>query len=338
MSPPDQDFTLPMHYIRLMAELLTGMGQDSRAWLAHGGLCDADLQDASRGVSFEVLHQLVSEALRITKDPAFGLLVGERLRINTHGMLGYAALASGTLRQAIELVERFIAVRTTLVTVSHEVRGRELHLRFTPAHPLGDIERPVLESIVLTVKNLTDHITLGHGHVLRAHFAFARPDYAALAEDLFKCEVRYGQRWTGYVLPLDAIDQPLSTADPASFEEAARICQRELDKRARDTPLSAQVRRILLASQGGFPSLQVTARMFNLTPRTLHRRLQDEGTAFLGILDEVRHLLAVEHLKAGRLSIQEIAFTLGYTDQANFRRDFMHWEGIPPSDWRDQSR
>jgi AraC-like DNA-binding protein len=338
MSPPDQDFTLPVHYIRLMAELLAGMGQDSHAWLAHGGLNAEDLQDPARGVSFDVLCKLVSEALRMTDDPAFGLLVGERLRINTHGMLGYAALASGTLRQAIELVERYIAVRTTLVTVSHEVRGREVLLRFTPARPLGDIERPVLESIVLTVKNLTDHITLGHGHVLRAHFAFARPDYAALAEDMFKCEVKYGQRWTGYVLPLDAIDQPLSTADPASFEEAARICQRELDKRARHTPLSARVRRILLGSQVSFPSLQVTARMFNLTPRTLHRHLQDEGTSFKAILEEVRHMLALEHLKAGRLSIQEIAFTLGYTDQANFRRAFKRWEGIPPSDWQGQSR
>ena len=88
---------------------------------------------------------------------------------------------------------------------------------------------------------------------------------------------------------------------------------------------------------GGFnsalPSLNVTARLFHLTPRTLHRRLLDEGSSFKEILEQVRHL-AVEYLKAGHLSIEEIAYTLGYTDMANFRRAFKRWEAMPPSRYR----
>ena len=42
-------------------------------------------------------------------------------------------------------------------------------------------------------------------------------------------------------------------------------------------------------------------------------------------------MLALEHLKSGRLSIQEIAFLLGYSDVANFRRAFKRWEGVAPS-------
>ncbi|MNG28149.1 Urease operon transcriptional activator [compost metagenome] len=70
-----------------------------------------------------------------------------------------------------------------------------------------------------------------------------------------------------------------------------------------------------------------------MTPRTLHRRLLDEGTTFKQILEDVRHTLAVEHLKAGQLSIQEIAYSLGYNDVANFRRAFRRWEGVPPSEY-----
>lgn len=71
-----------------------------------------------------------------------------------------------------------------------------------------------------------------------------------------------------------------------------------------------------------------------MTPRTLHRRLIDEGTSFRELLEEVRHTLAVEHLKSGRFSIEEIAYTLGYSDLANFRRAFKRWEDVPPSESR----
>ena len=331
----DPDFTLPVHYIRLMADLLAGKGVDTQAWLTQGGLSQADLADAGKNVPYPVLHKLVTGALRMSGDPAVGLLMGERLRVNTHGILGYAAMSSGTLRQAVELFERFLPLRTTLVSVHHVENAGEMDLRFAPARQLDEIEHAVLETIVLTVKNLTDHITMGQGEVLRVYFAFPEPDYASLARGMFGCEVIYGHPWTGYSMSLDVVDQPLSASDPASFEEGARICQRELDKRSELASMGARVRRLMFESQNGFPSLEVTARLFNLTPRTLHRRLIDEGTSYHDIVEEVRHGLAVQHLRGTRLSIQEIAYSLGYNDQANFRRAFKRWEGVSPSAFRE---
>jgi AraC-like DNA-binding protein len=64
----------------------------------------------------------------------------------------------------------------------------------------------------------------------------------------------------------------------------------------------------------------------------------DEGTSFKAILEEVRHMLAMRYLQSGKLSIQEIAFTLGYSDLANFRRAFKRWEKIAPSEYRERRR
>ena len=80
------------------------------------------------------------------------------------------------------------------------------------------------------------------------------------------------------------------------------------------------------------------ARLFHLTPRTLHRRLVDKGTSFKDILEELRHMLAVQYLLNSKLSIQEIGFNLGYSDQANFRRAFKRWKNIAPSDYMKQRR
>ena len=70
-----------------------------------------------------------------------------------------------------------------------------------------------------------------------------------------------------------------------------------------------------------------------MTSRTLHRRLLAEGTSFKQVLKEVRHALALEHIRAGRLSVEEIAQVLGYSDVANFRRAFRQWEGVAPSEY-----
>jgi AraC-like DNA-binding protein len=126
----------------------------------------------------------------------------------------------------------------------------------------------------------------------------------------------------------------LRMADSQAFQAAALICQRELEKVTADESCAARVRRLLLGKQNTFPSLRVTARLLHMTPRTLHRRLVDEGTSYRALLEEIRHALALEHLRSGRFGMEEIAYALGYSDLANFRRAFKRWESIPPSAYR----
>lgn len=331
---PTPDFTLASQYIQHIGDQVAAKGVAVPVWLQQSGLPENWLDEPAQSISLPIFERLVREAVSMTREPAIGLLVGERLLVNTHGMLGYAAMSSVTIRQMLELFEHFIRLRIALITARHEVHADEVRLSFTEVLPLGDIRRPVLEGVLLAVKNVLDFITMGTCRLGYVAFPFERPDYAVLAEGLFKCEVRYGQSWAGFSLPPEQLDTPLKMADPAAFQEAALICRRELDKLSANESLSARVQRVLLEKQNGFPSLAVTARLFHMTPRTLHRRLQQEGTSFQDILEQIRHTLALEHLKANRLSIQEIAYALGYTDIANFRRAFKRWQALPPSQYR----
>jgi AraC-like DNA-binding protein len=333
---PTNDFTLPVHYLRQIASQLHGMGVDVAQLLALVGLDEARLNDPKVEISYATFHRLVRDGLEISQEPALGLLVGERLLANTHGVLGYAAMSSGTPRQALELVERYVGLRISLFSLSDERHGDEVRVCFHETQSLDDIRAPILEAVILSVKNVLDAIAMGSCPVTQVAFPFPVPSYEALAREVFKCDVRYDQPWAGFALPHDALDTPLKMGDPEMFREAALICQRELDKLTANQSLAARVRRTLLESQNGFPSLVVTARLFHMTPRTLHRRLLDEGTSFKQILEEVRHTLAVEQLKSGRFSVEEIAYALGYSDMANFRRAFKRWEKVSPSEYRSQ--
>jgi AraC-like DNA-binding protein len=334
----DPDFRLLVHYIRHIAQQIGQMGVDVDSWLRQSELSEGQLNDPSLAIAYPTFHRLVLDALSLSREPALGLLVGERLVANSHGIVGYAALSSGTLRQALELMERYAPLRTSLLSISHTLHPDEVRIRFAPTRPLGDIERPVLEAVILSVKNVVDTMFMGACPVSMVAFPFDAPDYAKLARDLFRCDVRYGQSWAGATAPHEILDVPLKMADPEAFRDAASICQRELDKLTANESTAARIRRLLLEKTNGFPSLQVTARLLHLTPRTLHRRLLDEDTSFHEILEDVRRTLAVEHVKSGRFSLEEIAYRLGYSDLANFRRAFKRWEAVPPSAYGSSQR
>ncbi|CAN5683559.1 ornithine utilization transcriptional regulator OruR [soil metagenome] len=329
-----QKFKLPIYYIHQIAEQLGGMGVDTHSWLKKSQLKAGQLSDVSQTLTFATFRQLVLDAVSMAQEPALGLLVGGRLLMNTHGILGYAAMNSSSLRQAVELLERYSLLRTPLISIRHSIHDQQFRLIFDEPYLLGDIRLPVLETVVLAVKNMLDYITMGSNHVSHVMFAFPAPEYAALTEEMFKCEVKFGQQWTGFVVPVDVIDLALTMNDPVTFLEASMICQRELEKISQDESLAMRVRRVMLRASNGFPSLNITARLFHMTPRTLHRYLIDDGTSYRAIVEDVRHVLAVEHLKSSALNINEIAYILGYTDIANFRRAFKRWEGIAPSEYR----
>lgn len=330
-----EDIQIPVEYVRLLADQLRSSAVNYDEWLRLSGLSPSSLDDAGPLLGYPAFRRLVLNALELTREPALGLFVGGRLVAATHGMVGAAAVNSRTVRQALEMVERFSRLRISLFAITHRADMHEARVLFAEALPLGEIQRPLLEAAVLSIKNVLEEITMGACQVREVAFPFEAPEYVALARDIFGCKVRYGQSWAGLAASPSVLDVPLKLADPAAFQEAADICQRELDRLAANESLAARVRRLLLEKQNGFPSLQVVARQFSMTPRTLHRRLVEEDTSYREILESVRHTLAVEHVKSGRFSMDEIAYRLGYTERANFRRAFKRWESVPPSSFRE---
>ncbi|MCA9604014.1 MAG: AraC family transcriptional regulator [Myxococcales bacterium] len=334
----EPELTLAAQYLRQVVEVLRSMGVDPADWLAPHGLGEARLEEASLTMSLPTFGRLLMDAERVAREPALGLFVGERLGARTHGFVGAAALHSQTLREVLEVFVRFLGVRISVLAVVHSVEGPDLHVELAELVPLGEAQRPVLEAVVMSVRNVVEAVSMGACPVKRVAFPFPAPDYAALARDLIGCEVAYGAARARLTLPSALLDQPLRMADPRAFEEAAELCQRQLDALGTTHTTAGRVRRLLLEKQNGFPSLQTTARRLHVTPRTLHRRLDDEGTSFRSILEDVRQRLAEDHLRAGRASVEEIAYMLGYSDPANFRRAFRRWTSVSPSAFRAAAR
>ncbi len=126
-------------------------------------------------------------------------------------------------------------------------------------------------------------------------------------------------------------------ADPARRQEIeqrivalANLSQTDLVGRLRCT-----LRTLLTTSRG---SQEEVAELFSLHPRTLNRRLAEQGTSFKALVAEVRYDIACQLLANTALSVGQIAAILGYGEISALTRAFRRWSGMSPQAWRHQSR
>jgi AraC-like DNA-binding protein len=83
--------------------------------------------------------------------------------------------------------------------------------------------------------------------------------------------------------------------------------------------------------------MEAVAAGFHMTSRTLRRRLEEEGTSFRLLQEEVRELLA-ERLLADGLSVERAAEALGYGEASCFIRAYRRWKGVTPHQDRARLR
>ena len=332
------NITLPSFYLQQVLETVSSYGINVPVWLEGLGIAVPDYESEQVTMEWQQFRLVVKQAMELTKEPSFGLMVGQRLLVNTHGILGFAAMNSANLRELVNLIETYIALRTDLVKLNSQQIGPELRVVLEEQRALDDIRQPVLEAIIQALKNVLDYVAMGMDSISYIALPFAQDKDSELLQAQFRCEIKYHQDWAGFAIPSDLLDKPLTMANSASYRDAKKICQQELEALESQTSLSANIRKLLLTSSNGFPTLELVARRFHMTPRTLHRRLVEEETSYKELLDEVRHLLAKRYLDNNQLSIQEIAFTLGYSDIANFRRAFKRWQGMAPSEYQKRNK
>jgi AraC-like DNA-binding protein len=132
-----------------------------------------------------------------------------------------------------------------------------------------------------------------------------------------------------------ALELPLLTAD-ASLQEVVESHARSLlaqfpDQHGLDARLRAAICEEL---RRGELSLDSVARRLGTPPRTLQRRLKSEGTSFAVMVDALRRDLSERYLRDRRLSVQETAFLLGFSDVSAFHRAFVRWTGKTPREFQ----
>jgi len=133
-------------------------------------------------------------------------------------------------------------------------------------------------------------------------------------------------------------DEPLPQADPHTLELCVAQCELLMQRIEERRGITAVVRSKLFRDTAGFPALPAIASELNMHPRTLRRRLAEEGTSFRALLNAARATVAADLLGNVGLTVEEVSKRLGYSDVSTFSHAFKRWHGVPPSSCRTDVR
>ena len=168
-------------------------------------------------------------------------------------------------------------------------------------------------------------------------FAFARPGFAEDYPVLFPAPILFGQTQSRIVFGAQPDDLPVARSELEMQAFLQRAPRDWIFTSYRTHALPLRLRELLLQAERLEYHLSDAARDLNLTPRTLIRRLDDEGTSFQAIKDGLRRDIAIRDLSRGLKNIEEISQDIGFASAANFHRAFRRWTETTPGAYRKRS-
>jgi AraC-like DNA-binding protein len=306
--------------------------------LARFGFHAAEFANPDTRIPYRVGVELLVDAIRAWGDPAIGLKAGLQIESGDFDVVESAARSAPTLRESILCMARYFRLMNEAGELTLEESGEYANWCYRTT--AGVQQHPAVNDFViaaaLTFARRTVSIWEPPVEVCVAH---ARPAYADEYERVFSAPVRFGADYSGFVIRRDRLEVPMLGANPrvsAAFELHAR----QLLDRLRSTEgIAGRVREAVATQLGtGEVSMQSTAKRLAMSVATLRRRLEEEGTTYSDILDEIRKKLAERYVRDRTSAIGEVAFLLGFSNVTAFHRAFKRWTGVAPTEYRARAR
>jgi AraC-like DNA-binding protein len=278
--------------------------------------------------------RIYENANTLSRKPGLGLRLGARLHVGHHGVLGHALLCSENVRRALGILVRYTAIRGSFLGFRLRIQGRVATLSAFDAMPLGRLHETAVEEMLALLAQKEPWAAGPLLEPIEIGIDYPAPAHRAMYERVLECPLRFDADAVEWRFPAKLLDAPLELSNA----EMARLCEQRCEMML--TRLGAaggfvdRVRMELLSDPHRFPDLEAVARAVHVSPRTLRRRLKEEGSSFREVLNQVRKNLALDYLERSNLSMEEIAALLSYEDAANFSRAFRRWMGDTPGGYR----
>ncbi|MCG8668153.1 MAG: AraC family transcriptional regulator [Pseudomonadales bacterium] len=335
-SPLKQEVkhTVSSHFARVQLDNARRLGIDEEPLLTASRLSPNLLRQSGARIAPQQLAKLYQAIWRANDDEYLGL-TEQPSRVGVFSLACEYMLDAKTLGEALKRAMHFYHKVSDSVRFDLIVEQSQLKFSIQLKQPELDPNHLLIELLLLIWHRYPSWL-VGEVIPLEAiHFTYGQPDHSAEYRLLYPGPCHYNQSSNTLVWPSAVLDWPI------------RRTKSQLKAYLREIPLpwfrkqrylentTDQVIRFLEDSQQeSLIGIEEVAKHFNLTSRTLRRRLTAEGSSFQSLKDQVYRDRAIFWLSQENITIAEVSQRSGYTEPGAFIRAFKHWTGISPGDYR----
>jgi len=329
---------IPSNYSRLIARVLELQVRELPALLALTQVTIEQFMQEDFLLTSQQQIQILHNSLRMSDDEAFGLRLGNRLTPPTHGAMGFLANSSPNLFMAIKGIQTYLPTRMNFARLELVTNQEWLECYYYIDLDVSDDIRRCLSEISAIIFFQCAEFIVGRPlDEAITCFSHAEPGYSHRYSDYLPGQFEFSTAHIMIKVPMYLCQVPNVSANHENYLLALQQCEIMLKQlHSNKGSCKYQIQKMMLSHPPGVLSEEEAAAALFISKRTLARRLQQEGTGFRQIRDEILSQQASAHLRDSRMSIEAIAALLNYHDSANFRRAFKRWFRLSPDQFRQQ--
>ena len=333
--------TVGAGYARGLVDFAVAKGASRDRLIARSQLSACDLSDLDNRIPMASYEALMRTAAELTNEPAFALQYGEAVRMQELSIVGLICEACETTIEVGTQLNRYGRLMfddgsgkaSDIVRLVNNKDG----LWMEGVSPIFSGNPRVTESefarLVWNTRAMfgSDPYLQKAPFPLAVHFTHAEPAYRAEYDRIFQAPLVFGSPWNALRIDpgfLSLKQPPVSRYVFGVLSERATALLQSLEssKTAR-----GQVESLLIPTlHTGDPTIERIAQKMGLSRQTLYRQLKAEGVTFEKLLDDLRQKMALHYLNGKKVSVNETAYLVGFSDPSAFSRAFRRWTGTSP--------
>ena len=327
----------PMAFARAMAAAYRRHGRSPDEALKLAQITPAQLQKKDARMTSGQMEVLSAAAMRELDDESLGAF-SRRLPWGSYGMLARASLTAPNLGVALKRWCRHHALLSDDVALSLAVNGAVATISIEELRELPAEARELsLAFLLRNVHGLACWYVDSRIPLQAAQFPFAPPPHIDAYAHMFQApRLQFSAGCAALQFEAQYLQLPIRRDEKALSQMLQRALPVTVLQYRRDRLLVPQVRQALAVHPDRSHSADALAGLLNVSARTLHRQLKEEGASLQQLKDEVRLERASQLLHRTDKPLKQVAAAVGFRNEKSFGRAFRQWTGVTPAEFRSR--
>jgi AraC-like DNA-binding protein len=322
-----------MAFVRSIVGAYKKHGQSPAEALSLAQITPAQLKQTNGHITARQMEVLSGTAMESLDDEGLGAFT-RKLPWGSYGMLARASISSPDLGVALKRWCRHHALLTHDIDLKLTVSGDTASITIGEHTDMGALREFCLVHVLRNIHGTACWLIASRIPLQGAGFPFAAPPHADAYRHMFPGPLQFGAAQAQISFDVRYLALPLRRDEKALRQMLQRALPLTVLQYRRDRLLVQQVRQALADTTARAHNAETLAAALAMSPRSLHRQLQEEGASLQQLKDEVRFDKAKDLLLRTAKPIKQVAEASGFRNEKSFTRAFHDWSGETPGNFR----